>query len=43
MHIYQIGDTEDPLAMGYLFQHLSIQELTKFNHTLLMAGRAKVW
>jgi hypothetical protein len=30
------------LAVGYLFQHLSIQELTKFNHTFLMAGRAKV-
>jgi hypothetical protein len=28
--------------MGYLFEHLSIQELTKFNHPFLMAGRAKV-
>jgi len=28
--------------MGYLFEHLSTQELTKFNHPFLMAGRAKV-
>jgi hypothetical protein len=37
-----LGILKDPLAMGYLFERLSTQELTKFNHPFLMAGRAKV-
>jgi hypothetical protein len=36
------GNTENPLAMGYLLEHLCTQEFTKFNHPFLMAGRTKV-
>jgi hypothetical protein len=37
-----LGDTEDKVAMGDLFQNLSAHPFAKLNHSLLVAGRAEV-
>ena len=37
-----LGDTEDKVAMGDLFQNLSAHPFAKLNHSLLVAGGTEV-
>jgi hypothetical protein len=37
-----LGDAEDKMTMGDLFQNLSAHPFAKLDHSLLVAGRAEV-
>ena len=37
-----LGDAEDKMTMGDLFQNLSAHPFVKLNHSLLVAGRTEV-